>query len=116
MGPVIKFYKLCKHLQVPKGRKIFNQLRSIPKLSTEENTCLLYTKYELFHIMVDCNNIQGLIYDLFLRSFLYSFNIPRVDFVCRSAAVWIYQVGYLLLLNFFFGLNSYFILKNLSQL
>jgi hypothetical protein len=66
--------------------------------------------------MADCHHIQALIHTFFLRSFLYSFNIPSADFDCRSAAVWIYQVGYLILLNGFFSLNSYLIVNNLSQL
>lgn len=75
--------------------KNFDQLCSMPKLFTEENNCLYYTKYTRSHIMADCHNIQALIHDLFLRSFRYSFTNPIVDFVCRSAAVWIYQLGLL---------------------
>lgn len=83
------------------------------KLSTEENTCLYYTKYICFRTIVDCHNIQALIHGLFLHCFLYSFTNPSFDFVCRSAAVWIYQVGYLLLPNCFFSLCSHLIVNTL---
>jgi len=112
----MKFYKQRKNFQVPKSRKIFNHLRSTPKFSTEENTCLYYTNYARSRTMADCHNIQALIHCLFLRSFLYSFTNPNVYSVCWSAAVWIYQAGYWLLLNCFFSLNSYLIVNNLSQL
>jgi hypothetical protein len=83
MGPMMKFYKQRNNLQVTKSRKIFNQLRSMPKLSTEENTCLYYTKYARSRTMADCDNIQALIHDLFLRSLTIFSHKPKLLF-CLS--------------------------------
>jgi hypothetical protein len=57
-------FKQRNNLQVSKSRNKFNQLRSMPKLSTEENMSLFYTKIARSHTMADSHNIPALIHGL----------------------------------------------------
>jgi hypothetical protein len=77
---------------------------------------LFYTKIARSHTMADSHNIPALIHGLWLRSFLYSFTNPSVDFVCRNTEVWNHQVCYLQLLNCFFSLIPFLIVNDLSRL
>jgi len=116
MGPMMKFYKQLKSFKCLRAGKCLISCVLCLNFPRKKMLFLYYTNYARSSTMADCHNIQALINGLFLRSFLYSFTNPSLEFVCRSVAVWIYQVGYLFLPNCFFCLYLYLIVNNVSQL